>query len=47
MQWYETPLVVQKIILFLLQRGIKNFRIVFGGMFVASMESAAMVKSKL
>jgi len=47
MQWYETPLVIQKIILFLLQRGIKNFRIVFGGMFVASMESAAMVKSKL
>jgi len=46
MQWYETPLFIQKIILFLLQRDIKNFHI-FGGMFVASMESAAMVKSKL
>jgi len=47
MQWYETPLVIQKIILFLLQRGVKNFRIIFGGLFVASMESAAMVKLKL
>jgi len=30
----------------MLQRGTKNFHIVFGELFVASMESAAMVKSK-
>jgi len=44
-QWYETPLFIQKTILFLLQRGTKNFRIAIGGLFVISMESAAMVKS--
>jgi len=31
----------------MLQRSIKNFHIAFGGVFVASMESAAMVKSIL
>jgi hypothetical protein len=46
MQWYETPLFIQKIILFLLQRDIKNFHI-FGEMFVASMESAATVEQHL
>jgi len=38
------PLFIQRTILFLLQRGTKNFRIVFGGLLVVSMETAAMVK---
>jgi hypothetical protein len=45
-EWYETSLFIQKVILFILQRGTKNFRIVFGKLFMASMESAAMVKTK-
>ncbi|KAH0948809.1 hypothetical protein HN011_008604 [Eciton burchellii] len=45
LQWYETPVFIQKIILFLLQKGTKNFRIVFGGLIVVSMESAAMLLS--
>ncbi|XP_024888136.1 uncharacterized protein LOC112465013 [Temnothorax curvispinosus] len=40
-QWYTAPLHIQKIILFLLQRGTKPFHINLGGIFVASLESAA------
>ncbi|XP_071637375.1 uncharacterized protein [Temnothorax longispinosus] len=40
-QWYTAPLHIQKIILFLLQRGTKPFHISIGGIFVASLESAA------
>ncbi|XP_024884738.1 uncharacterized protein LOC112462903 [Temnothorax curvispinosus] len=40
-QWYKAPLHIQKIILFLLQRGTKPFHISIGGIFVASLESAA------
>ncbi|EZA47246.1 hypothetical protein X777_16583, partial [Ooceraea biroi] len=39
-QWYVTPLHIQKIILFLLQRGTKNFYFVFGGILVMSIENA-------
>jgi hypothetical protein len=45
-EWYETSLFTQKVILFILQRGTKNFRLVFGKLFMASMESATMVRSK-
>ncbi|XP_071581700.1 uncharacterized protein [Temnothorax nylanderi] len=44
-QWYTAPLHIQKIILFLLQRGTKPFHINLGGIFVASLESAAMLFS--
>ncbi|XP_071638308.1 uncharacterized protein [Temnothorax longispinosus] len=44
-QWYTAPLHIQKIILFLLQRGTKPFHINLGGIFVASLESAAMLMS--
>ncbi|XP_011345745.2 uncharacterized protein LOC105284145 isoform X1 [Ooceraea biroi] len=43
-KWYVTPLYIQRIILFLLQKGTKNFYITFGGQFVMSMESATTVK---
>ncbi|XP_071646922.1 uncharacterized protein [Temnothorax longispinosus] len=37
-QWYNTPLSVQKLILFLLQRGNKSFGLHVGGLFIASLE---------
>jgi len=42
---YNAPLYIQKAILFLLQKGTRSYHIVFGGLFVLSMETAAMVKS--
>ncbi|XP_071636858.1 uncharacterized protein [Temnothorax longispinosus] len=45
--WYVSPLHIQRIILFLLQRGIKAFQIIIGGIFVANMESAAAIRSSL
>ncbi|XP_071560224.1 odorant receptor 49b-like [Temnothorax nylanderi] len=44
-QWYTAPLHIQKIILFLLQRGIKPFHLNYGGIFVASLENAATLFS--
>ncbi|XP_071637761.1 odorant receptor 49b-like isoform X2 [Temnothorax longispinosus] len=44
-QWYTAPLHIQKIILFLLQRGIKPFHINYSGIFVASLENAATLFS--
>jgi len=44
MQWYAAPLYIQKTCLFLLQRGTKTYHIVVGGMFVATMETAATVE---
>jgi len=44
MQWYAAPLHIQKTVLFLLQGGIKSFQMAIGGVFVASMETAATVK---
>ncbi|XP_011064035.1 PREDICTED: uncharacterized protein LOC105151808 isoform X2 [Acromyrmex echinatior] len=40
-QWYIAPLHIQKMMLFLLQRGTKAFHMILGGIFVASLESAA------
>ncbi|XP_012228365.2 odorant receptor 22c-like isoform X2 [Linepithema humile] len=44
-QWYMAPLNIQKMVLFLLQRGTKSFNVILGGIFVASMESAASLLS--
>lgn len=46
-QWYVAPLRIQKMLLFLLQRGTKSFNLNLGGLFVGSLESAAMVKNIL
>jgi len=43
-EWYVAPLHIQKMILFLLQKGTKTFHLILGGIFVASMESAATVR---
>lgn len=45
-QWYIAPLRIQKLILFLLQRGTKAFEhlVVIGGLFVGSLEGFATVK---
>ncbi|XP_070527999.1 uncharacterized protein [Cardiocondyla obscurior] len=43
-QWYVTPIHVQKLILFLLQRGNKTVSLNFGIVFVLSMELFAAVK---
>ncbi|XP_028045419.2 uncharacterized protein LOC105827978 [Monomorium pharaonis] len=40
-RWYITPLRIQKLILFLLQRGNKSFGLCVGGLFVASLECFA------
>ncbi|XP_028045415.2 uncharacterized protein LOC105827967 [Monomorium pharaonis] len=40
-RWYTTPLRIQKLILFLLQRGNKSFGLCVGGLFVASLECFA------
>jgi hypothetical protein len=45
-EWYETSLSIQKVILFILHRGTKNFCLVYGKLFMASMESTTMVRSK-
>ncbi|EGI60919.1 hypothetical protein G5I_10838 [Acromyrmex echinatior] len=37
-QWYVTPLPIQRLILIILQRGIKSFGLKVGGLFVASLE---------
>jgi len=44
-QWYTAPLHIQKMMLFLLQRSTKAFHLILGGVFVASMESAASVRN--
>ncbi|KAL6260653.1 hypothetical protein P5V15_008172 [Pogonomyrmex californicus] len=44
-QWYTAPLQVQKIILFLLQRGSKTLKIMIGGMFMGSLEGFATLAS--
>ncbi|KYQ53499.1 hypothetical protein ALC60_00025, partial [Trachymyrmex zeteki] len=44
--WYVVPLHVQKLILFLLQRGTKTFKIMIGGLFMGSLEGFATVKIK-
>ncbi|KAL6260655.1 hypothetical protein P5V15_008174 [Pogonomyrmex californicus] len=44
-QWYVAPLRIQKMLLFMLQRGTKAFNLNLGGLFVGSLESAAMLTS--
>ncbi|XP_071560223.1 uncharacterized protein [Temnothorax nylanderi] len=44
-QWYIAPLRIQKMLLFLLQRGTKTFNLNLGGLFVGSLESAATLTS--
>ncbi|XP_039311519.1 uncharacterized protein LOC105198327 isoform X2 [Solenopsis invicta] len=44
-QWYIAPLRIQKMLIFLLQRGNKAFNLNLGGLFVGSLESAAMLTS--
>ncbi|KAL0101215.1 hypothetical protein PUN28_018795 [Cardiocondyla obscurior] len=47
-QWYVTPIHVQKLILFLLQRGNKTVSLNFGIVFVLSMELfAALAKASI
>ncbi|XP_025155305.1 uncharacterized protein LOC109504420 isoform X1 [Harpegnathos saltator] len=43
--WYIAPLHVQKLILFLLQRGSKTFSLTVGGLFTASLECFASLAS--
>ncbi|XP_072765031.1 uncharacterized protein [Anoplolepis gracilipes] len=44
-RWYVAPIYIQKMILFLLQRGTISFNLILGGIFVASMQSAASLAS--
>ncbi|XP_025073673.1 uncharacterized protein LOC105425585 [Pogonomyrmex barbatus] len=44
-RWYIAPLHIQKLILFLLQRGTKTVSLNIGGMFVLSVEFFGMVQS--
>ncbi|XP_077271129.1 uncharacterized protein LOC143902265 [Temnothorax americanus] len=44
-QWYVTPLQIQKMILFLLQKGTKAFTMNIAGLFVGSLEGAATLLS--
>ncbi|XP_011705130.1 PREDICTED: uncharacterized protein LOC105460382 [Wasmannia auropunctata] len=47
-KWYKTPLNIQKIILFLLQRETKEFTLSVGGIFDASMECfATLMKASI
>ncbi|KAL6425036.1 hypothetical protein ACFW04_009380 [Cataglyphis niger] len=44
-RWYMAPIRIQKMIFFLLQRGTISFHLILGGIFVASMQSAASLAS--
>ncbi|XP_018051955.1 PREDICTED: uncharacterized protein LOC108689608 [Atta colombica] len=47
-QWYKTPLYIQRMILFLLQRKAKEFSLNIGGIFNASMEGfATLIKASV
>ncbi|XP_018300360.1 uncharacterized protein [Mycetomoellerius zeteki] len=47
-QWYSAPLYIQRMILFLLQREVKDFTLNVGGLFNASMECfATLVKTSV
>jgi len=43
-QWHVAPLHIQKVILFLLQKGNKDFILNAGGLFYGSLECFATVK---
>ncbi|XP_032666678.1 odorant receptor 4-like [Odontomachus brunneus] len=42
-RWYTAPLYIQKMILFLLQRGTKPFTVDIGGLYAASLESTTIL----
>lgn len=42
-KWHVMPLHVQKLIMFILQRGTKNCMLVIGGLYIVSLEGFAMV----
>ncbi|XP_011879007.1 PREDICTED: uncharacterized protein LOC105568170 [Vollenhovia emeryi] len=42
-KWYVTPVSVQKLLLFLLQRGSKKFGLKVGKLFIPSLESFGML----
>ncbi|EZA46944.1 hypothetical protein X777_00574 [Ooceraea biroi] len=44
-QWYKTPLYVQRLILFILQRGNKTFGLKVGGLFTGSIECFATLST--
>ncbi|XP_019700312.1 uncharacterized protein LOC109504529 isoform X2 [Harpegnathos saltator] len=44
-RWYTAPLCIQKMILFLLQRGTRGFNLKIGGLFLACLESSATLIS--
>ncbi|XP_032687828.1 uncharacterized protein LOC116851995 [Odontomachus brunneus] len=44
-QWYIAPVDIQRMILFLLQIGIKDLKLKLGGLIVASLESASTITS--
>ncbi|KAH0948755.1 Or9e92 [Eciton burchellii] len=47
-QWYIAPLHIQKLILFLLQRGTKDFTLNIGGLLIASLECfATLIKASI
>ncbi|XP_019885687.2 odorant receptor 4-like [Camponotus floridanus] len=47
-RWYEAPLNVQKMILFILQRSRKNFHIKIAGLFIISLECfATLIKASM
>ncbi|XP_011860650.1 PREDICTED: uncharacterized protein LOC105557878 isoform X2 [Vollenhovia emeryi] len=46
--WYRAPLYIQRIMLFVLQRGTKNFTLTVGGLFIGSLECfATLVKASV
>ncbi|XP_026825869.1 uncharacterized protein LOC105287178 isoform X4 [Ooceraea biroi] len=46
-QWYLTPIPIQKLILFLLQRGVIDFNVNVGRLFIPSLEGFTMVKKSV
>ncbi|XP_019700304.1 uncharacterized protein LOC105190445 isoform X2 [Harpegnathos saltator] len=46
-RWYTAPLYIQKMILFLLQRGTKVLTLNVGGLFSASLESIATIPNRV
>lgn len=44
-EWYVTPLHIQRMILFLLTKGNKNFHLSVGRLFIPSLECFATVRS--
>jgi hypothetical protein len=44
-KWYITPIRIQKMLLFLLQRNVRDFTVNIGRLFVPSLEGFATVKT--